>query len=84
MEPEIYTVDIEFNGQTQKQTINASPLMAQSEFIQIIQQLAGLNIPARVRFCKNSDVWCQFDNTFKSNEIYAEFRNNAYEAQKQN
>ena len=82
MATEIFTMEIEVDGRTQKQRAEMPLVFAQAEFMQTVQQFVQLGKPARVKFSKSVDIWCQFDKKHKKIELFAEFWNNIYEAQR--
>ena len=77
-------IDIEENGNKQRQRMQAPRIMIQQQFMSLVQQAAQANHPVRVRLSRMSQVYDEFgapayeDEKPLEREFYIDFSNNAW------
>lgn len=72
------TFEIESQGKTTKQIMNAPQMMIKNQFVNLVQQAVKINSPCRVRVSRTVTVQDEINHTTKDIEHYLEFKNNAY------
>ena len=63
------------NALVQSQQLSAPPEILQAQFIQLVQQVASLSQPMKIRMVRWEDVWNQIDQEWKKLELDIEFKN---------
>lgn len=76
-------IDIEENGNNQRQRMQAPRIMIRQQFMGLVQQAAQANYPVKVRLSRMSQVYDEFgapayeDGKQLERELYIMFSNNA-------
>ena len=78
MEPEIFNYEISIAGQIQSGSMQTIGVMAQTQFMDLVQQIANDSRPCRVKFSKTVRVWNEFTDEWRELENSVEFTNIAF------
>lgn len=63
------------NALVKSQQLSAPPEILQSQFIQLVQQVASQSQPMKIRMVRWEDVWSQIDQEWKRLELDVAFQN---------
>ena len=58
-----------------RQQLSAPPEILQTQFMQLVQQVASQSRPMKIRMVRWEDVWNQIDGEWKRLELDVEFQN---------
>lgn len=74
----IVVFEIESQGNTTTQTMNAPQMIIENEFVNLVQQAIQINSPCRIKMSMTVTVQDDINHTAKNIEHFVEFKNNAY------
>lgn len=77
-EPEVYTIEVKMDNQTQRQKLQGASQMVMLQFLQLLEQTAKSNQPVRLKISKEEEIWNQFRNEIKKIENFIQFANKEY------
>ena len=63
------------NACVSRQQISAPPEILQTQFMQLVQQVASQSQPMKIRMVRWEDVWSQIDQEWKRLELDVVFQN---------
>lgn len=77
---EIYTctLEVEQNGNVQRQTIEAPRIMLEQQFINLMQQASKVNNPIKIKMSRKVPTYNNYADEWVDLEHYILFENDAY------
>ena len=70
--------DIESNGHTDHQVMQAPKMVIIQQFLSLIQQAINTDVPARITIATMVPVWSDKISGYRNMKSTLEFKNNAY------
>lgn len=72
------TIEIEVDGNTQRQTMQAPQMILTNQFVNLVQQAINTNQKVRVKMSRTAASYGEWDKQWHNIEHYIEFKNNPY------
>lgn len=71
--------DIEIDGKTQRQIIEAPQFMIEQQFLSYVEQAANATLnPVKIKMSRSVPIWNQMENRWVNQENSVIFTNSAY------
>lgn len=71
--------DIEIDGKTQRQIIEAPQFMIEQQFLSYVEQAANATLnPVKIKMSRSVPIWNQIENRWVNQENSVIFTNSAY------
>lgn len=71
-------IDVEVNGNAKRQRIQAPRIMIEQQFLGVCQEIAQINVPAKVKLSRVAQCKNDWFDEIVEREIYIVFENNIY------
>lgn len=70
-------IDVEINGNKQRQRMQAPRIMIEQQFSGICQEIARMNAPATAKLSRIAKCYSEWNDNVVEREVYILFENNA-------